>query len=118
MKTITIHGIRSCSNCRAAIQWLKTHDIEHEYRDIRDDGLTDELLKKWQGLVEWETLLNKRSITWRKIPPVDCSDLNPDNARQLILGYPTILKRPVLDLGDLLILGFDEARYSSVLNKT
>ncbi len=117
MSTVTIYGIRSCSNCRAAIKWLSTHGITHEYKDIRDDGLSDKLLNDLQNKTNWEDLLNKRSITWRRIPDVDRTNLTPDTARQLILNYPTILKRPVLDLGDRLILGFDETRYRRLLSE-
>ncbi len=118
MSSITIYGIRSCDNCRSAIQWLSAHGIEHTYLDIRDDGLSDELLARWQQKEDWEALLNKRSITWRKIPDVDRSGLQPDTARQLILNYPTLLKRPVLEFGDRLILGYDEINYRQLLSKT
>jgi len=115
MSSITLYGIRSCSNCKAAIHWLSAHGIQHAYQDIRDDGLSEDLLTRWQQTENWEALINKRSITWRKIPDVDRCELDPDTARQLILNYPTILKRPVLDLGDRLILGYDEADYLQLL---
>jgi len=111
---ITIYGIRSCDTCRNALKWLDEQNVEHQYVDIRTDGLNSELLLRWQKTVAWEDLLNKRSITWRKIPEIDRSDLNSDKACDMILNYPTVLKRPVLDLGTQVILGFDASVYGGL----
>jgi len=110
---VMIYGIRSCDACRAARKWLKQHAIEHEYRDIRDDGLDEALLQHWALAAGWETMINQRSITWRKIPAVDRSNLNHDRAIQLIMTFPTVMKRPVLDLGEEVIVGFNEERYQN-----
>jgi arsenate reductase len=112
---VKLYGIRSCDNCRAARTWLDEHGIDHDYVDIRADGLEDADLRRWEKAAGWEELLNRRSITWRKIPAVDREDLDARAARRLILAYPTVLKRPVLDLGDDVLLGFDEDAYRDVL---
>jgi len=111
---ITIYGIRSCDTCRNALKWLDEKNVEHKYVDIRTDGLDSDLLLRWQKSVAWEDLLNKRSITWRKIPELDRSDLDSEKARDMILNYPTVLKRPVLDLGSRVILGFDASVYGNL----
>ncbi len=108
---INIYGIRSCDTCRKARKWLEKHNVEHRYLDIRDDGLDEESLIRWQKTAGWEELLNKRSITWRKIPEFDRAELDAERAYQLILAYPTVMKRPVLDLGASVILGFNESDY-------
>ncbi len=111
---ISLYGIRSCDACRKALNWLRENDVEHEYIDIREDGLNSELLNRWQKSVSWEKLLNRRSVTWRKIPECDRLDLSKDKARDLILGYPTAMKRPLLDIGTRIVLGFDESVYEDL----
>ena len=111
----TIYGIKSCDTCRSAQQWLRRNDVEHKYHDIRTDGLSEEILDRWQEAVGWESLINKRSITWRKIPSVDRESLDSESALQLILTYPTVMKRPVLDTGSAVLVGFDEDRFRAAL---
>ena len=112
---IRIYGITSCDSCRKARKWLAANDIESEYVDIRKDGLPEDLVSRWQDAAGWEELLNKRSITWKKIPAWDREGLDAERARQLILSYPTVMRRPVLDLGDQVILGFDKTAYEEAL---
>ncbi len=113
---VTIHGIRNCDSCRAARAWLRRHGIDHEYVDIRVDGLSASQLERWQAAVGWEPLLNRRSITWRKIPAFDRDNLDADTARALILEHPTVMRRPVLDTGTgQVLLGFDADRYQELL---
>ena len=109
-----IYGIRNCDTCRTAWKWLESHDIEYEFIDIRQDGLDEKLVRRWQKAVGWETLLNKRSVTWRKIPPFDREELDENSACELILNFPTVMKRPVLASGKRIILGFDESSYSEL----
>ena len=108
-----LYGIKSCDTCRNALRWLEEHRVEHEFHDIRADGLNEELLDRWQDELGWESLVNKRSITWRKIPPVDRESLDAESAAQLILSYPTVMRRPVVDTGETVLLGFDESAFSA-----
>jgi arsenate reductase len=113
-----LYGIRSCDSCRAARAWLDEQGLEHEYFDIRADGLRESTVSRWQKSVGWEPLLNRRSLTWRKIPSVDREGLDADSARALIMGYPTVLKRPVLEVSaDTVLLGFDEEAYAQATGK-
>ena len=114
---VTIHGIRNCDSCRAARAWLSGHGIEHEYVDIRSDGLSATRVRRWQDTVGWEALLNRRSITWRRIPSFDRDNLDADSARALILENPTVMRRPVLETGDgRILLGFDAEVYQQTLD--
>jgi len=114
MTKMTLYGIRSCDNCRKAQHWLKERDIEFHFSDIRDEALDESRLEKWQKQLGWEPLLNKHSITWRKIPSFDRTGLNESSARALILNYPTVMKRPILDLGQRVLVGFDEDEYEAL----
>ena len=111
---LKLYGIRHCDSCRKAQKWLEAHDIEFSFHDIREDGLTDKLLKRWQKSADWEKLINKRSVTWRKIPPFDRNDLDAARTRALILEFPTVMKRPVADAGETVLIGFDPNDYQSL----
>jgi arsenate reductase len=111
---ITLYGIRNCEACRKALKWLQNNGIGHSYIDVRESELSTELLDKWLTFVSRDELLNRRSMTWRKIPPGERNHLNNESARDLILRYPTVMKRPVLDFGDQVIMGFDASVYSNL----
>ena len=109
-----LYGIRSCGSCQLATRWLDKNGVEYDFVDVRNDGIEDGVIERWQDSLGWEALLNKRSITWRKIPPFDRADLNPDKARELILSFPTVMKRPVLDTGKKVLIGFDKFAYEEL----
>jgi len=111
---VKLYGIRNCDSCRKAQRWLKDHDVEFSFTDIRSEALEESLLKKWQQQPDSERLVNKKSVTWRKIPPFDRDEVDAQGARNLILNYPTVMKRPVLDLGQQIIIGFDETEYEAL----
>jgi Spx/MgsR family transcriptional regulator len=111
---ITLYGIRNCDACRKALKWLQNNDIGHSYIDIRESEMNADLLDKWLTSVSRDELLNRRSTTWRQIPPGERNKLTNKSARNLILRYPTVMKRPVLDFGDQVILGFDASIYSDL----
>ena len=114
---LTVYGIKSCETCRRARQFLTAREIEHRFHDVRDDGLDIQMLERWADRIGWEKLLNKKSLTWRKIPEVDRADLNRDKAMAAIIDRPTLLKRPVLEAEQFLAVGFSEERFSEFLNK-
>jgi Spx/MgsR family transcriptional regulator len=111
---IKLYGIRNCDSCRLATRWLDENGVDYEFVDVRRDGVDEATLERWQESLGWEALLNKRSITWRKIPPFDRDDLNAANARELMLNFPTVMKRPALDTGDQVLLGFDKYAYEQL----
>lgn len=113
---VTVYGIRSCDTCRKAATWLEDHGIEYRFVDLRADGFGETELTRWQDQAGWEQLLNKRSLTWRKIPPVDREGLDAPRAAQLILEHPTVLRRPLLEFGDEVLLGFDATEYARRLD--
>lgn len=109
---LTVYGIMSCDTCRKARKYLAEHDIEFRFHDVRDDGLDIQMLERWAGRIDWTKLVNKRSLTWRKIPEVDRADLDRDRALALLLDQPTLLKRPVLESEKFLAVGFSEKRFA------
>jgi arsenate reductase len=111
---IKLYGIRNCDNCRKARRWLQDQGIEFHFADIREEALDESQLISWQQQLGWDALLNKKSITWRKIPTFDRDDLNETSARTLILNYPTVMKRPLLDVGHKVVLGFNADDYEAL----
>jgi arsenate reductase len=111
---INLYGIKNCDSCRKAKRWLQNRDIKFRFTDIREEVLNETLLKKWQQQLDWEKFLNKKSMTWRKIPEIERADMDARLARNMILNYPTVMKRPVLDLDQQVVLGFNEDTYEAL----
>lgn len=114
---LTVYGIKSCDTCRKARKYFREHDIEHKFHDLREDGLDIQMLERWSSRIDWSKLLNKQSLTWRKIPDVDREGMNKDRAMALMLANPTLIKRPVLEGDDYIAVGFSERRFSDFLSK-
>jgi len=115
---LTVFGIKSCDTCRRARKYLTEQDIEFRFHDVRDDGLDIQMLERWAVRIDWQKLLNKQSLTWRKIPEVDRNDMNKDKAFALMIDRPTLLKRPVLEAEKFLAVGFSEKRFSDFWTTT
>ena len=111
---LTVYGIPNCDKCRAARRWLKSNAVDHAFHDVRADGLDRDTIAAWMGQSDWKTLLNTRSTTWRALDDHDKADLDDDKALRLILAYPTLLKRPVLEHADGIEVGFSADRYAEI----
>ncbi len=114
---VTVFGIKSCDTCRKARKYFAEHDIEFTFHDVRDDGLDIQMLERWAARIDWNKLLNKQSLTWRKIPEVDRSDMSQDKAFALMIENPTLVKRPVLESEQFFAVGFSEARFGEFLKR-
>jgi arsenate reductase len=116
-EVLTVYGIKSCDTCRKARKYLTENNIEHRFHDLRDDGLDIQMLERWTDRIGWERLLNKKSLTWRKIPEVDRADMTRDKAMAAMIDRPTLVKRPVLEAEQFIAVGFSEKRFSDFLAK-
>ena len=114
---LTVYGINSCDTCRKARRFLTAQQIEYRFHDVRDDGLDIQMLERWASRIGWEKLLNKKSLTWRKIPEVDRADMTRDRALAAMIDRPTLIKRPVLEAKEFIAVGFSEQRFSVFLEK-
>ena len=113
---LTIYGIKSCDTCRKARKFLDEHNIEHDFHDLRENGLDIQMLERWAQRMGWERLLNKQSLTWRKIPEVDRNDMTRDKAFAAIIDNPTLIKRPVLETDKFIAVGFSEKRFGDFID--
>ena len=109
-----LYGIKNCDTCKKARQWLDQHGIEHRFHDYRLDGLSPELLQRFIDGLGWEKLLNKSSTSWRQLGPERQADLTHEKAMALMLETPTLIKRPILDTGNKLIVGFKADQYAAL----
>jgi arsenate reductase len=109
-----LYGIASCDSCRKARKWLDAESIEYDYHDIRIDGLAIQMLERWSGRIDWQKMLNKRSLTWRKIPEMDRRELTKDKALTLMMQHQTLVKRPILECDGFIALGFSPENYKMI----
>lgn len=108
----TLYGIKNCDTVKKARQWLDQNGIAYQFHDYRADGLTLEQLSQFEAGLGWNTMLNRSSTSWRHLSSGQQTDLTPEKAIQLMLNTPTLIKRPILDIGDKLIIGFKADTYS------
>jgi Spx/MgsR family transcriptional regulator len=111
---IKLYGISNCDTVKKARKWLDDKGISYEFVDFRKKPLTAAQLKRWADTVGWESLINKRSRTWRELDKLTQNSLNKSNALKLMQEMPTLIKRPVMDTGDNFIIGFDSATYEEL----
>ena len=111
---LTVYGIGSCDTCRRARKYLADNGIEYRFHDVREDGLDARMLKRWTSRLDWTLLVNKKSLTWRKVPEVDRSGINENSALALLIANPTLLKRPVLESDGFIAVGFNEQRFAEI----
>ena len=103
---VTIYGIPNCDTMKKARAWLESHGVAYAFHDYRASGLDPRTLDGWVDRLGWEMLLNKASTSFRALSDADRQGLDAKKAKALMLANPTMIKRPVLDLGDRLLVGF------------
>lgn len=111
---LTIYGITNCDTCRKARKWLDQQSVPHQFHDLRVDGLDAETIARWAERTDWQELLNTRSLTWRKVPQADREDITRGSAIALMLEQPTLVKRPVLESAELIVVGFSPEQYEKL----
>ncbi|MER9197837.1 ArsC family reductase [Mesorhizobium sp. M0933] len=114
--TITMYGITNCDTVKKARSWLASHDVAYRFHDYRADGLDADRLNGWSGKVGWEILLNKASTKFRELSDEDRLGLDEKKAKALMLAKPTMIKRPVLELGDRVLVGFKPDVYQQAVS--
>ncbi|CCE08379.1 conserved hypothetical protein [Bradyrhizobium sp. STM 3843] len=110
--SITIYGIKNCDTMKKARAWLDTHGVAYDFHDYKTVGIDKGRLKQWSEKLGWEALLNRAGTTFRKLPEADKEGLNETKALALMLAQPSMIKRPVLDLGGKLVVGFKPDVYA------
>jgi len=115
MRAVTIYGIKNCDTMKKARGWLDSHGIAYSFHDYKTEGIAKEKLKSWSDELGWEMLLNRAGTTFRKLPESDKQALSERKALALMLAQPSMIKRPVLDSGGKLLVGFKPESYAKAL---
>jgi len=109
---ITIYGIRNCDTMKKARAWLEAHGVDHDFHDYKVAGIERAKLEAWAKVLGWEVLLNRAGTTFRKLPDAARANLTEPRAMKLMLEQPSMIKRPVLERGKTLLVGFSPEKYS------
>lgn len=112
---MTIYGIRNCDTMKKARTWLDAQGLAYTFHDYKTEGISRERLEAWVAELGWEKVLNRAGTTFRKLPDAEKADLTAAKATALMLAQPSMIKRPVLDLGARRLVGFDEAAWRAAL---
>lgn len=112
---ITIYGIPNCDTMKKARRWLEANGVEYTFHDYKKLGVPEKKLRAWVKQAGWETVLNKRGTTWRKLDDELRNSVDTESAIRIMLEHPAIIKRPVLESGRQLLIGFKENDYQQLL---
>jgi Spx/MgsR family transcriptional regulator len=113
----TIYGIKNCDTMKKARAWLDAKGVAYDFHDYKTAGIAKDRLKGWSDKLGWETLLNRAGTTFKKLPDVDKEGLTEKKALALMLAQPSMIKRPVLELGGKLVVGFKPEIYEKEVGK-
>ena len=112
-----IYGIRNCDRMKKAFAWLEANGVACEFIDYKKAGIAEQNLPDWNRRAGWKVLLNTRGLMWRKLSDDERGDVDEAKALTLMAKYPALIKRPVLDTGTHLLVGFDPDRYAKELKQ-
>lgn len=110
-----MYGIKNCDTIKKARAFLEQNGVDYEFHDFREDGLNPIQLRAWIREHGWEKVINKRSTTWRNLPEESKTNMDETLALVIAEDQPTIIKRPVLELSDKVLIGFSEKTYAELL---
>jgi arsenate reductase len=113
MANITVYGIKNCDTMKKARTWLDEHGVHYGLHDYKVSGIERDRLEAWCKKVGWEVLLNRAGTTFRKLPDADRANLDERKAVALMIVQPSMIKRPVVERGARLLVGFDPAVYQA-----
>lgn len=114
---ITLYGIKNCDTVKKARKWLDLHGIEYRFHDFREDGLEPEAVAGWLEELGWESLVNRRSTSWKALDETTREGMDNGSALAAIMAQPTLIKRPLLDTGHERFTGFSAASYQAIFSK-
>jgi len=112
---VTLYGIPNCDTVKKARVWLDQHGVAFAFHDYKKVGIDRPRLEAWVAEHGWETVLNRAGTTFRALPDADKTDMDAGKAVALMLAQPSMIKRPVLDLGDRTLVGFKPEHYAALV---
>jgi arsenate reductase len=110
---ITLYGIPNCDTVKKARAWLSERGLAHTFHDFKKQGVPPGELARWTQAAGWEKLLNRKGTTWRKLDAAaQAAVVDAASAQSLMLAHPSVIKRPVVDWGEDITVGFDAAAWT------
>ena len=113
---ITLYGIKNCDTVKKSRDWLAKNNIEYRFHDFRADGLNQTQVENWINEIGLEALVNKRSTTWKALDESTKANFDEKNAAAVIIENPTLIKRPLLDIGNQKFVGFKDTEYAKIFS--
>ena len=110
--TNKLYGIKACDTMKKARSWLDAKGVAYEFHDYKVAGISEAKLKGWSKQVGWDALLNRAGTTFRKLPDADRENLTEAKAIKLMVAQPSMIKRPVLESGSKILVGFKPEIYA------
>ena len=108
-----LYGIKNCDTMKKARSWLEERGLEYQFHDYKASGIDREKLLEWSRILGWKKLLNQSGTTFRKLPAADKEGVDEDKAISLMLAQPSMIRRPVLESGGIIIAGFKPEEYAA-----
>jgi len=113
--TVSMYGIKNCDTIKKARRWLDEHSVAYTFIDYKVAGIDSAKLQAWSKLVGWDKLLNRSGTTFKKLADSERADLDEAKAIRLMTAQPSMIKRPVLELGPTVVVGFNPETYEQLL---
>lgn len=113
--SITVFGISNCDTVKKARKWLDAQSVSYDFHDYKKKGIDEDTLNAWCNELGWEALVNRRGTTWRKLDDAQKADLNQASAVSLMQENTSLIKRPVVQTKNTLMLGFNAEEFESNL---
>lgn len=113
--SIDVYGIPNCDTIKKARKWLDANGIVYTFHDYKKEGADPERLARWVAEAGWETVLNRRGTTFRKLPEAEREGLDAGKAIAVMAAHPSCIKRPVVECSSGLLVGFDESEWAVAL---
>jgi arsenate reductase len=111
-----VYGIKNCNTVKKAIDWLEENQLTYAFHDYKKEGISEKKLEEWEKVISWEKLLNKKGTTWKKLDATEqATVIDAHTANQVLVKNTSMIKRPIIEGGKQILVGFDETEYTSSL---
>ena len=115
---LTLFGIKNCDTMKKAMKWLDDNGVAYHFHDYKKEGVPEQRLRQWLEALGWETVINKRGTTWRKLPEEVRDTISAQSAHDIMLDNPSIIKRPVVEYEGGVSVGFNASEWATRFSTT
>jgi arsenate reductase len=112
---LTVFGIKNCDTMKKAMKWLDDNGVAYYFYDYKKEGVPEQRLRQWLEALGWETVINKRGTTWRKLDDAVKESMNTEKSITLAMENPSVVKRPILQSNDFILAGFKADEWENTL---